>query len=386
MGKALPAESEAITLRDILPRLTTPLVVAVAVVAIGPLIRPLRDLVFSVFTGRGLMVLSGVLVVALGLPIVVGLARIRERRMLRYLGLVVVGFAIWLQMSGIHQQLPGSIRAQVALVEQVHILLYGGLAAILVHALRPLGLVQASTLSLVMATVVGIVDESVQYVVPSRTGEVRDIVINAVAAATGVLFGICLWTPAWRGARGLLRPLARGLAILTLAFGAFVSVAHLGYLIVDPEVGSFRSWSSAESLRAKARDRAIRWRTKAPTGQELCCVQDYFLTEASRHNEHRMERFRAGDAVAAWHANNILEKYYAPYLDKPLPPNGRLPRNEIDSEILARAGAERDPAGYRSPVLAQRIWTRPGKPVWNGTTLALTLMLWWLSHLGSVTD
>ena len=363
-------------------RLAVPAAAAAAIVAIGPVIRPLRDLVFSIFSGRGLLILAGFVIATLGIPLIVGFLRIREHRGWRYAGLGVVALALWIQIRGIHQDLPGTIRTQVALVEQAHIVFYGGLAFLLVRAFRHLGIVQASALSLVLTTWAGVVDEFVQFLVPSRTGEIRDIGINATAAATGVLFGLCIDTPTWRGVQGLRKPLGRCLALLTLSLGSFVFCAHLGYVIDDPLVGSFRSWSSAESLRTKAADRARRWQHDAPSGQELCCLQDYFLTEASSHNHYRNERFRAGDLVAAWHADNILRSYFAPYLDKPLPPDGRLPRDEIDRDILIRAGAERASGSFRSPVLNHRIWTRPGKRPWLIATLGLTLAFWLASSFG----
>lgn len=363
--------------RSLQRRLVVPTLAAVVIVAIGPLIRPLRDTVFQVFSGRGLAILGSLLVVSFGVPLLVAVVRVRRHRGVRYLGLVIVALALWLQIAGLGQSLPVGIRAQVTLAERVHIVFYGGLAVLLVRALAPLGLLRAATLGFLWATSVGVVDEAVQFLVPSRTGEIRDIAINAAAAASGALFAVCLSPPAWCGATGSARPLLRSLAVLVLGLGGFVFFAHLGYQIDDPKVGRFRSWSTAQALAAAAAERARRWRTGTPpTGQELCCLQDYFLTEASSHNAHRNERFRAGDLVTAWHADNILRAYYAPYLDKPLPPDGRLPRDEIDRGVLERAGAERDPGPYESPVLRDRIWIRPSKRIWAVGTLVLSAALW----------
>ena len=354
-------------------RLIVPAIAAVAIVAAAPLMPLLRDLLDR-FPRGSLLVLGGVLGLAAIGALVVALVRIRDRHLLRYGGLVGVAGAIWLQSVGLGAHVPGTFGLRVFLLERLHIIEYGGLAVLLTLALRPLGLPAAASLAAVAATGVGLFDESVQHLVPSRTGEARDVAINAAAAVTGVAFALCVAPTSPRRGRPWGRTALAGLAALIAAVGVFVSVAHLGYEIDDPEVGRFLSWHSADELRDLSRQRAAAWQVDPPSGQELCCLQDYYLTEASRHNEHRTERAKAGDLVAAWHADNVLRKYFAPYLDKPLP-DGRLPRKEVDRQAMEQAAAGRDPGSYRSPVLRGRIWTTPSRRLWLASSFGLAALL-----------
>lgn len=364
-------------------QLFAPTILALAIIASAPFMSLLRRGLFDLFPERGVLILGVGLALLLLAALGAALARIRSRRALRYTGLTLVLVALWVQSTHLSPELPRGLRLQVALTERIHIVEYGGLAFLLVGALRNRGLICAARLATVWATLAGVLDEMVQFMAPSRTGEARDIGINAAAAATGALFALCVAPDAWWrqpqiAARAWLTAMVRSLAVLVLAAGIFVLVAHLGYRIDDPVGGRFLSWYTPEQLRTLAADRAEHWAgPNPPTGREICCLQDYYLSEASRHNAHRNERYADGDFLAAWHVDNLLHTFYEPYLDKPLPPDGRLPRDEVDHDVLVRAAKGHAAGTYTSPVLRGRIWTRPSKSAWLALTLILAGSLWW---------
>ncbi|RMH20134.1 MAG: VanZ family protein [Acidobacteria bacterium] len=342
----------------------------------APVMVQIRRLFFDLFPGTAARLLMLAFAALLALAMLWAVARIDRHRPLRYAGLVLVLGLLWLQTWGFSQADP-----VVSLVERVHVVEYGLLAVLLYRAWRPAGGVEACLLVFLWATFAGTADEWVQWFFPQRVGEIRDVAINAAAAATGVLFALCLWPPAgrWRATAAGWRRIRRSAALVLLNAGFFVYAAHLGYEIYDPQIGRFRSWHTADQLRALAAERAVAWDVpQPPTGRELCCKQDYYLTEAARHHQHRNESFRAGLYVLAWHADQILQRYYAPYLDK-RQANGRTPRARPDMRReLDRAAARADPSTYYSPVLRDRIFVRPSKAVFLALLLPACAGLWLL--------
>ncbi len=146
--------------------------------------------------------------------------------------------------------------------------------------------------------------------------------------------------------------------------GGFFYVAHLGYMIEDPEIGRFRSWHSLEELVDAAEARRQRWQIDPPGDISPWNRQDDFLTEAGWHNHHRNASYELGLDAWALQANRILEKYYTPYLDLETfrqTGNRRFPPYAV--QRVEKAAGDVDPATYVSPVLEQRIYTWPSKPV-----------------------
>ncbi len=365
-------------------RLATPVLATVAIVLAAPFMREIRELFFAAFPGGALRILAIGMVAILVVLLITALTRIRHHHGLRYGGLVLVLALLWLQIKGFSQVgLAATIQAEVNMVERFHIVEYGLLAILLYRACRPAGALWCLVLPLLWVTATGTADETVQWLAPRRTGEFRDVLMNIVAGATGLLFAICLQPPIKR-LRGKpivgLETVFRATAGTVLLLGVFIDTAHLGFVIDDPNIGRFRSWHSAEQLQRTATDRTQTWNVpNPPTGQEIFGIQDAYMEEAARHTQHRQESMRDGRLVMAWHANTILERYYAPYLDKRLPKGGthRLPpraRARLESEGAPRT----HPAGYESPVLRGRIWTRPPKKVFRAA-LALTVLALWMA-------
>ena len=363
-----------------------------AIVGLAPFVGLLRDYLFAAFASDAVKVLS-VSFAALGLGLVlVALVRIRQRRWLRYGGLLASGALVWLQAVGFETSL-----AQVNVAEKFHLVEYGLLAWLLYRALLPkdgapeegaaeVGAAEDGdgtadlrlfVLPLLWVLIAGTLDEAMQWWVETRTGEIRDVLLNALSGACGLLFAFSLQPPprfSWRLQRTPL--LASSGAAAILVVGAFFYSAHLGYMIEDPSIGRFRSWFDRESLLEAAQQRRQTWATQPPGDISPWQREDRFLTEAGWHTLHRNVSYEHGDDALALQANRILEAYYAPYLD--LQSFRRTGDRRFPAHALERveaAAAAVDTATYVSPVLESRIYTWPSKPLCL-VLIAVLLALW----------
>ncbi len=352
--------------------------VFVVIVVSAPAIGHVRDFIFETFPRGGVRFLSAAFALAAVGFFVYAVARIRSHRALRYGGLVAVGVLLWVQTVGL-----ATDQIQVNAAEKVHVIEYGLLAFLLYRAFirRAAG---AGDLSILLATFLGVAvagtaDEFVQWVAPQRTGDIRDVVLNFTAGLSGLLFALCLDPPrswSWHVGAAHRRGLTRLAAAAVLAAGLFFHVAHLGYEIADPEVGRFRSRFTAEQLRQLSERRQVEWAARPPTGLDTWGVEDYFLTEAAWHANHRNSSYRNGLHALAWTANRTLEKYYEPFLDvESFRGSGRhrYPENQL-REIEAHKDSI-DPSTFVSPVLAGRIRPWP-KPLFLSALGAVVAVLW----------
>jgi hypothetical protein len=254
-------------------------------------------------------------------------------------------------------------------VEAVHVVEYGVLGALALRALAHGGrdalLAPAAAL---LASSVGAVDELIQWLVPARVGDLRDIAVNALAASGGPALLALGVRPDWARARPSARSQRRALALLALAWGllgaaclntsarvAWIArnVPGLGALdsqeagIVDygvlhelPGVGAFASrlsaaqWEAADRARAATAGAAlaanVRSSAAAPEGGadpydaflvEHSPVRDAFLHELRVHvfrrdryvetaEAHRDDpAWRARDLTVAVRENAFLERF-----------------------------------------------------------------------------
>lgn len=345
-------------------RLAPPLLLAVAIVATAPFLGTLRDLLFDRLGQRAVLLGTGVFVVLVAIAFLVAVVRVRRHRLLRYAGLAVCLGLVWAQVAGFSTGI-----AEVDLVERVHVLEYGLLAALFWRAFQPLGLGTATVLAVLSGTLVGIVDEWLQWSVASRVGEAGDVAMNTAATGTGALFALILFLPAGarrrpnRPERAAIAALA---AIVVLVFAGFFHCAHLGDEHRDRELGvAFRSWHSAAELAGAAEERGRRWRAgRLPTLSPLD-AEDYYFIEGTSHVAHRNSSLHHGDVLSAWAEQRILERYYAPVLEQrglhsgeplDLPPEQR--------EALESSAELLPPSLYSSPVLVDRIVMAPGEAAW----------------------
>lgn len=357
-------------------RLAPPLFLAAVVVAAAPFLGTVRDQVLDRLPASFLdfaLFAFGILLAGL---LLAGVARIRRYRALRYAGIALCALLVWLQMVGFATDIP-----EVDVVERIHILEYGLLSLLFYRGLRPLGGVSSFLLAILSATLVGLCDEWLQWLVASRVGDVRDIGLNASAAGTGALFAACLLSPGGKRRRpDPAGPAAIfGLAaVTTLVFGGFYHCGHLGYEILDRDEGvTFVSWHTEQELREVADERARRWRSGRLPTLDPTSREDYFFLEGTSHVAHRNASLQRGDFVSSWMEQRILERYFAPVLEqRGLRSGEALDLSDRQRDDLRRRAALRGlPATYRSPVLRDRIAVAPSKPVWWTAIVSVAAIL-----------
>jgi hypothetical protein len=358
-------------------RLLPPAVLALAVVTAAPFLGQLRNLLFERLPPQVVGFGTAVFAVLVAAAFVTALARIRQRRWLRYGGLALALALVWLQVVGLATGIP-----EVDVVERVHVLEFGMLALLFYRAFRPLSGAAAGLGAFLATLLAGILDEWLQWFVASRVGEAGDVGLNAAAAATGVVFALSLWPPLgrpWRPAPAERRALVALAVVVVLGFGGFYHCAHLGYLVRDePEGLVFRSWYSPQELPAVAAERARRWAAGDLPSLDPLDHEDYFFVEGTSHVAHRNASLTAGDARTAWKEQRILERYYAPVLEqRGLHSGEALDLEPAHREDLRRQAGRLGGRAYSSPVLADRIILTPSKPAWwtgVGTAVAALLL------------
>jgi hypothetical protein len=244
--------------------------------------------------------------------------------------------------------------------EAIHYVQYGTLSLLLFrafsHRVRDYSVYVATTLA---GTLVGMIDETVQWLTPGRYFDVRDIWLNFTAVAlvqiglaAGIRPGFIAGWPGWAGLRRLCY-----LAALTLGY---LGLCHLntpdriawysanvpglgfidpnrsimieyGYVHGDSTTGFFRSRLTAEDLRRSARERAeegarildqYRARDQYSTFLERYSpATDPFLHEARVHlfrrDVHLERGMNSEDAemqgrhfATAYWENRILQDYF----------------------------------------------------------------------------
>ncbi len=353
---------------------------ATAVTITSPFVGLIRNALFDAFPRgavKGLALGLGLLAVVL---FAYALARIRRRRLLRYGALVTVGFLLWVQAVGFKTGL-----ASVNVVEKIHIVEYGLLAFLLYRALRPRGDLGVVLLPLLWVTLAGTLEEGMQWWVETRTGEIRDIVLNAFSGVCGLVFAFALEPPeglSWRLSLRGWRSVGDTAALVTLFLGGFFWFAHLGTVVEDPDIGRFRSYFTREELVEASARRTEMWATDPPGELSPWVREDRYLTEAGWHNQHRNQSYEQGLYAWARQTNRILETYYRPYLDlESFRKTGNRRWYPATLEDVERRAPAVDPRVYFSPVGAKRIYTRPSKPLFLAMVLAVALGFWGLPRV-----
>ena len=254
-------------------------------------------------------------------------------------------------------------------VEAVHVVEYGVLGVLALRALGHRGrdALLAPT-AVLLAASVGAVDELLQWLAPNRVGDLRDISVNAIAAAGGpalLAFGV---RPAWARMRASPHSARRFAALLALAWavlgvacldtsarvawvasrvpglGALASqetgMIDYGVLHELAGVGAFPSrlgadeWQAADRARATEAGAALAVNVRATREAledapdpydaflaEHTAVRDPFLHEARVHlfrrdryretsDSHRDDAaWRARDMTVAVRENAFLERF-----------------------------------------------------------------------------
>lgn len=303
--------------------------------------------------------------------------------------------------------------------EAIHFVEYGLLGLLvfraLTHHVRDYGIYVSAAL---LGSVVGIVDEGIQWATPERYWDIRDIWLNAFAVTltqVGIAFGL---TPVyirgrpspksiqWMSRSAAAVVITLGLSLLNtpermrayagiIGDGAWLgSDEHLmmqyGFLYEDPEIGRFRSRFSPEALENIDRTRAEETAAildRYPRGEDYgAFLKKYTATEAPFVHEARVHLFRRNrylrdiqrhpdDAdlvenalTIAYRENQIVERYFGHTLRAS---SFELPEDEL-REIEVGADLDRP---YESPV-SQRLFTAVREPhVRWGLVVGLLLLL-----------
>lgn len=363
---------------------------ALAILAVAPVMGKLRDALLKAFPGSALFMLM-LLMGAVGLGVAIGVARRlagSDDRAFRVACVVAATALVGVQLVGFQTGL-----ADVNVVEKVHILEYGLLSFCFARAMarrpgEPLTF-EHLWLPMLLSATLGVVDEAVQGFFQLRTGDIRDVLLNGLASVTGALLAVATSADTARRSRlsgSGRRKVAAVAALWWCAVAVFFFEAHVGVEHHDPEIGTFRSWFDKEELARLTATKERLWRHDPPTGLSPWGRQDYYLTEAAWHANHRNHRLDSADWPEAWRSNQILEKYYDPFLDiESFRGSGkhRWPdslRAQVEHELSRQpevGAAAWHPSRYESPVLRQRIHVRPR---WQYVTAAvgplLVLAVW----------
>lgn len=304
------------------------------------------------FTQQGVEALGDqfgrVAIAATGVPIaialLIALVRIRDRRALRYAALAAaVGIGVAYGWT-----------SNVSVGESFHFAEYGVVTLLFYWACRPLGDASALVLPVIAALLAGTLDEWFQWFIPIRAGEARDVALNAVAAACGLLVGVAMAPPEARLGFG---PAARSRVALwsaatAVTFALFFQSVHLGHDIVRGDIGTFRSRYTETRLADIGRERAARWSAQPPLERRRLSREDQFLTEGLWHVQERNRASSAGDLLTAWRENAILETFYTPVLDTASYSSATGHRWSPEQRVAAEAAAAAASASDRSPYVS----------------------------------
>ena len=176
-------------------------------------------------------------------------------------------------------------------------------------------------LPLLAGIAVGTLEEWLQWFIPGRVGDMRDVFLNVTAIVCGLLFSVGVDPPdaaAFELRPGSLRRIGVVASVVAVLFALFVYSVHLGVETNDPEAGRFRSRYDAPTLLSIGQDRLALWKDHPIERPRSRSRGDQYMSEGLLHVQERNRRWEAGDMSAAWSENFILEKYYAPVLDTPL--------------------------------------------------------------------
>jgi len=231
----------------------------------------------------------------------------------------------------------------IVLIEGVHFIEYGVLTLLFIIGLKPdergiFSIVAAVSLSLL----VSLADETVQFLVSSRVGELRDLLLNFFAVVAGCGLTLVATSSSFRGkgSSRFLLFISLLIPILLLSFFLFAFFAERGY-VVRGDGYLFRSRFPKERLVLLAKERGRLWlsakeRFKPRLLGKRRSVwerEDYYLTEAQAHTRIRNEFKKKGDFYSAYFEDRILMDFYLPYLLATDQSWGRAERLAIEKKI-----------------------------------------------------
>ncbi len=296
-------------------RLATAIAAAAFVILSSPFVGELRAAIQSGFPQNYRLIVVGIVLASAALLVLAALVRIRDDRGRRYAAL---GAAVSIAATCALAFRTGD--ANVDAVEAFHFVEYGVVTLLFYRVWRSSGDLSTIVFPLLAGIIVGALDEWLQWFIPFRAGEIRDVFINGIASGCGVLFSVAVdppGGPVWTVRAGGRTKLGGCLVATLLLVAGFFSTAHLGSEVRDPEIGVFRSRETVAGLESASRSRTERWQEHPPLVQARVGREDQYFSEALWHVRRRNEAASHGDADTAWRENRIVEKFYEPVLDTP---------------------------------------------------------------------
>jgi len=330
-----------------MPRLALAVGVSFVLLVSAPAIGQIRGAIQAAFPGQYRLLLGAFVVASIGAGVAYALATVRAGRVLRF---GVIGAAI--AIGALYSLATATGNANVDAVERFHFVEYGFLALLYYRVWRDRSTAAALLFGFLAVFMVGTLDEGIQWFVPLRVGEWRDVLLNSVAIACGLAFSAALqrrdmhFQPVRSSRRGLLVMLGA----TSLLFAIFFYFVHVGHDVRDPAIGTFRSRYTASELLANAADRAQRWRTEPLTTLRRYSREDQYMSEGLWHIQARNEA--STDPLTQWKENLILERYFQPVLDFPTyntPNGGRWPEEQRENIRAIAAGDTRPWASRANP-------------------------------------
>ncbi len=189
--------------------------------------------------------------------------------------------------------------AEVDAVERVHFVEYGIIALLFYRAWRPRGDLSMFVLPLLAGIAVGTLEEWLQWFIPGRVGDIRDVFLNCVALACGLLFSAGIDPPSSLGfslRAGSLRRIGYATAFVGILLAAFFYSVHLGVEIQDVETGRFRSRYTAADLARIGEDRLALWKEHPPLERPRSrSREDQYMSEALLHATERNRKWDGGE-------------------------------------------------------------------------------------------
>ena len=271
---------------------------------------------------------------------------------------------------------------EVDVVEAFHFVEYGLVAYLFYRAWRRRPDFSGVLLAACAGIAVGIADEWVQWMVPGRVGEMHDVALNAAAVVCGLLFStgvhppLSLALPRRRASRAAL---GAAVGALLVAIAAFVDRVHLGYEVHDGQAVVFRSRYDAPALAAATANRAARWEASPPPRRGFS-REDHYLSEGEWHITRRNNAVGTGEWDAAWGENVILERFYAPVLDR----LGHWSSEQKAAVERSLAGRARDP--YVSDAVPYPIYVVRRSTFWLLAGLISGAIVWLCARAGNASE
>jgi VanZ family protein len=349
----------------------------IAIVVGAPFVGDVRAAVASAFPAQARAIVGGIVAAAIAVAVWTAIARIRNpRHEHRALRCLAVGTA--LIAGALCARALSSGDPDTDVVETFHFVEYGILTLLFYLAWRPIDDASVLVLPVLAGLLVGTLDEWFQWFIPSRVGELRDVVLNGAAVGCGLLFSVGVDPPGrftFAVGRGSATRIGGMAVVLTFVFALFLQSAYLGYNVGEPQIGVFRSRYTTAGLESAARERWERWRIAPPLVVGRMSREDQYLSEALWHVRKRNEATALGDVFTAWRENRIPETHYAPVLDTPTYASRTGFRWPPAQRVDAERRAQDDGRPYRSEAEPYRIYIWPKSTFWMATALAIAFTI-----------